>query len=117
MRLSDIPTGSDSDTVEKYFDHLYGYYIKQFKFTFRIIPISLFWVLFYLAVLSGFLFFGAMWQRKTRARSEPYPVETYDGYISEGNGPVGRFLWLFFAGIFLWCVGITVMSLTEGQIY
>ena len=56
-------------------------------------------------------------QRTTRQPDEPYPVESYNGYIEEGNGPVGIFLKLFFIGMFISLVIITVMDLLHGQIY
>ena len=74
------------------------------------------WALF-VVVLAGLFLAFTRWQGRTRAHHEPYPVETYDGYISEGNGPVGGFLWVFFAVVVGWLVYVTFQSLAHGQIY
>lgn len=115
--MADVPTGDDSSTISDYYDHLYDHYVSQITQTFDINPITLLWWAFYVFVLVTGVYAATRWQRNTRARREPYPVETYNGYISETNGPVGVFLSLFIVGIVAFLIVITVFHLIQGQIY
>lgn len=114
---SEVPTGSDEATVSDYYDYLYEHYLRQIDQTFDLEPITLLWWGFWLALLVGGVGAAVWWQRSTRATSEPYPVESYNGYITEGNGPVGGFLTVFFIGVVIWLLAITVAHLVQGQIY
>lgn len=112
-----VPTGNTGEVVRQYFDHLYSHYLQGIRQTDVIHWDTLGWFLLWFVILSGLLYAYTRWQRSTHAPKEPYPVESYNGYIQEGNGPVGRFLTLFFAIMVIWLVITTIISLTRGQIY
>jgi hypothetical protein len=112
-----VPSGSSREAVAEYFRYLYAQHVgepvQQVGINWTLLAWWAFWVLVLVVVLYAF----TTWQQRTRASQELYPVETYDGYISDGNGPVGRFLLLFFAIVAGWLIYTTVRSLTYGQIY
>ncbi|MFN2200728.1 MAG: hypothetical protein ACK2UO_05950 [Caldilineaceae bacterium] len=112
-----VPTGNDSETVRQYFQYLYAHYLsgitQQYYIHWDVIAFVILWIFI---LVAGFYAY-TRWQRYTRASKEPYPVETYNGYIQEGNGPVGLFLRLFFIGMGLWLLATTLHDLLRGQIY
>jgi hypothetical protein len=112
-----VPTGGDSATVRQYYDYLYAHYLDGIQQNDVIHWDVLLWVLFWVILLAMLLFAYTRWQRSTHAPHEPYPVETYNGYIQEGNGPVGLFLTIFFVVVFLCILTMTVLNLMRGQIY
>lgn len=113
----DVPTGNSGEVVRQYYDYLYSHYLQGITQNYFIHWDVLAWVVLWLIVLAGSFYAFTRWQRRTRAPQEPYPVETYNGYIQEGNGPVGLFLTIFFAGMVLWLLVTTVLDLVRGQIY
>lgn len=112
-----VPTGHSGEVVRQYFQYLYDHYLRQITQNVHIQWDTLFWVLLWVFVLSALFYAFTRWQRTTHKKKEPYPVESYNGYIEEGNGPVGTFLKLFYIGMFVWLVAITVLDLLRGQIY
>ena len=112
-----VPTGNTGEIVRNYYDYLYAHYLNGITQQFYIHWDVIAWVALWIFILAGAFFAYTRWQRYTRSRSEPYPVETYNGYIQEGNGPVGVFLKVFFVGMFLWLLVTTLHDLILGQIY
>ncbi len=115
--MNDIPTGSSSEVVRDYFNHLYGQYLLQPTQNYYVHWDTILWFAFWVIMLIALFFFYTRWQRTSQAKKEPYPVESYNGYIQESNGPVGAFLTVFFIVMFVWALIITYMSLTRGQVY
>ncbi len=113
----DVPTGHTGEIVRNYYNYLYEHYLSQFMQNTTIHWDTILWVGLWIFVLAAFFFAYTRWQRTSRSREEPYPIESYNGYIEEGNGPVGTFLTLFFVGMFIWLAILTVMDLLHGQIY
>jgi hypothetical protein len=117
MNPDDVPTGHTSDIVQKYYDYLYSHYLNQITQNYYIHWDTLAWVALWIFILAAGFYAYTRWQRYTRTPEEPYPLESYNGYIQEANGPVGPFLALFFIGMFVWLVIMTVLNLLNGQIY
>jgi hypothetical protein len=117
MLFADVPSGSDGETVREYYDYLYSHYISEMGQTFRFDAAGLLWWGFWVVILVAGIYLATRLQRSTRAPSEPYPVESYNGYITEANGPAGPFLLISIAGVVLWLIIITVYHLVQGQIY
>ncbi|MEZ4664029.1 MAG: hypothetical protein R2911_41375 [Caldilineaceae bacterium] len=115
--MNDVPTGNTSETVRQYYDHLYNHYLNTLTQNYYIHWGTLGWVLLWVVILAGGFYAFTRWQRRTRQANEPYPVESYNGYIQESNGPVGPFLTIFFIGMVIWLLITTVLDLTRGQIY
>lgn len=112
-----VPTGNTSEIVHHYYNYLYNYWVNTLTQNYFIHWGTLGWVLLWLFVLAALFYAYTRWQRHTRAPKEPYPVESYNGYIQETNGPVGIFLTFFFIAMFLWLLSRTVLDLIHGQIY
>lgn len=112
-----VPTGNTPEAVHRYFNYLFQHYLSNINQTYYIHWDTLLWVALWLFILSAAFFTYTRWQRTTRSEKEPYPVESYNGYIQEENGPVGKFLTLFFIAIFVWVLAMTISNLLVGQIY
>jgi hypothetical protein len=117
MFVGKPPTGDDGDTVRAYYDYLYSTYLDRMHQTFSVQPRTFLLIGLFVVVVGGSIAaIGRAQQPSTRSES-PTPVETYDGYISEGNGRVGIPLVIAFIGIALWCLALTVFALMHGQVY
>ena len=112
-----VPSGNSGEVVRNYYNYLYSHYLQGITQNYFIHWDVLAWWLLWLVVLAGGFYAYTRWQRRTHAPQEPYPVETYNGYIQESNGPVGLFLKLFFAGMVIWLLVTTILDLVRGQIY
>lgn len=115
--MEDIPSGNSGEIAREYFQHLYSHYLQKTTQTYYVHWDILLAVLFWIVMLAALFFLYTRWQRSTQSKGEPYPVESYNGYIQETNGPVGPFLMVFFGVMFIWLAIVTIMSLTNGQIY
>ncbi len=113
----DVPTGHTGEIIRDYYNYLYNHYLNQITQKYYIHWDTLLWVALWIFALAAFFYAYTRWQRGTRENKEPYPVESYNGYIEESNGPIGTFLTIFFIGMFIWLVILTVMDLLHGQIY
>lgn len=111
------PSGSSDAVVEKYFDYLALQHLGNIEQT-----TSVNW----LGLMEAFSFGGAFliilyffiyaWfaRRKT---GDLYPLEVYNGYITERNGRVDAFNWALYVAIFVYGVFYIIVSLRFGQIY
>jgi hypothetical protein len=112
-----VPTGNTSQVVEQYYDYLYSHYLAQITQTYSIHWDVLAWILFWVVLLAGLFYAYTRYQRYTHFAREPYPLESYNGYVSETNGPVGTFLAIFMTVIVVWLLLTTIYNRTYGQIY
>jgi hypothetical protein len=117
MFVREPPTGSDGETVRDYYDYLFSNYLDRMHQTFSVQPGTFLLIGLFIVVIGGSIaVVGCAQQSSTRSES-PTPVETYDGYISEGNGRVGTPLLIAFIGVALWCLVLTALALMHGQVY
>jgi hypothetical protein len=111
-----VPTGDTPEIVQAYYEYLLAHYInptaQNIATNWFLVGVVVGWV----AIVSG-LFFIYFRRVRNEKPSQLYPVETYNGYISESNGGTGVFLYVFFALVVLWLLYITVSNLTQGQLY
>lgn len=111
-----VPTGDTPEIVQAYYQYLLAHYInptvQNTATNWFLVGVVLGWV----AIVTG-LFFVYFRRVRSEKPSKLYPVETYNGYISESNAGTGIFLYVFFALVVLWLLYITVGDLTQGQIY
>ena len=115
--MDGIPTGNSSETVRQYFNYLYSQYFTHTTQNYYIHWDMVLWIFFWIFMLAALYFSYTRWQHLAQSKNEPHPVESYNGYIQETNGPVGRFLTIFFVVMFLWLVAVTVNNITHGQVY
>ncbi len=114
--IPEVPTGNTPEIVQQYYQYLLDHYINPV--TQNVTPnyflegVTLGWVL----IITGLIF---IYFRRVRNEKpgKLYPVETYNGYISESNGGVGVFLLVFFGLVVVWVLWITISNLTQGQLY
>lgn len=117
MFVREPPTGSDGETVRAYYDHLYSTYLDHLHQTFSVQPSTFLLIGLFVVVVGGSIAVVASAQQSSTRSDSPTPVETYDGYISEGNGRVGVPLLIAFIGVALWCLVLTAFALMHGQVY
>lgn len=117
MNPKAVPSGNTSEVVNQYYDYMYGHYLAQATQTYYIHWDVLAWIGFWVFMLAGIFYIYTRYQHSTHFAREPYPLESYNGYISEANGPVGVFLTFFFLIIGGWLLVTTVLNLLRGQIY
>jgi hypothetical protein len=111
------PKGSSDAVVEQYYDYLrlqnYGDLGQTWKWSWTHILDALGFGAAFLVVLYFFIF---AWFARRR-RGDLYPVEVYNGYITERNGSVDAFNWAVYALIAIYAVTYIAMSLRFGQLY
>ena len=112
-----VPTGSDDVSVLAYYDYLnlrhanslketYNYDWQTFLVTYGLIA----------AVLIAFYFFVFAWYARRR-RSDLYPVEVYNGFITERGGPVEPFNYAAWSILGIYMIYYVAIQLTYGQLY
>jgi hypothetical protein len=112
-----VPTGSDDASVLAYYDYLnlrhanslketYLYDWQGFLVTYALIA----------AALISLYFFAFAWYARRRA-GDLYPVEVYNGFLTERNGPVDAFNYAVWAILGIYMVYYTVIQLLYGQLY
>jgi hypothetical protein len=113
----DVPTGSDDASVLAYYDYLnrqhaatlqetYTFNWQNFLITYAIIA----------AALISLYFFAMVWYSRKRS-GDLYPVEAYNGFITERNGPVDVLNYAVAAILGIYMLYYTVVDLIYGQIY
>jgi hypothetical protein len=111
-----VPTGDTPEIVQAYYEYLLAHYVnptaQNIVTNWLLVSVTLGWV----AIVAGLIL---IYFRRVRSEkpSKLYPVETYNGYISESNATTGAFLYIFFALVILWLLWVTVSNLTQGQLY
>lgn len=111
-----VPTGNTPEIIEQYYQYLLSHYINPV--TQNITPnVMLEGAVFFWIIIVAGLIFVYFRRGRNEKPSRLYPVETYNGYISESNADVGGFLWVFFALVVIWLLWITYSNITRGQLY
>ncbi len=114
---SRVPTGNDDATVEQYYDYLdlqnlatmrEQYLFDWQNFTIVYLEIAAFVLVFYVVVLA--------WYAKLR-KLDLYPVEVFNGVITERSGPVDPMSWGTFGILAVYIVYYLVIHLIYGQLY
>ncbi len=112
-----VPTGSDDASVQAYYDYLnlehsnslketYLYNWQNFLITYALIA----------AALISLYFFSFAWYARRRT-GDLYPVEVFNGFITERGGPVDPFNYAVYAILGIYMVYYVVIQLLYGQIY
>lgn len=112
-----VPTGSDDRTVEAYYDYLYLRTLQQQGQTFEVLtqPLLLTYAVIGAVIL---IFVGLVWAwfgKRTHNSAGLYPVEVYNGYITERNGPVDTYTYANYAVMLAFCVFYIWWNLVFGQ--
>jgi hypothetical protein len=114
---SQVPTGNDDATVEKYYDYLnlqnLSTLSEQYLFNWQFFTIT---YLLAAAFIFVFYVFILAWYSRLR-RLDLYPVEVFNGVITERSGPVDPLSWGTFSIAGIYCVYYIVIHLIYGQLY
>lgn len=114
---SAVPTGNDDATVQQYYDYLElqnlatmreQYLFDWQNFSITYLETAAFILVFYVFVLA--------WYSKLR-KLDLYPVEVFNGVITERSGPVDPLSWGTFSIVGVYCIYYIVIHLIYGQLY
>ncbi|HZD60600.1 MAG TPA: hypothetical protein VE439_09145 [Anaerolineae bacterium] len=115
--VNKVPTGNDDKAIEAYYNYLAQSRFMTLHQTFIIAAPSLGWTYGVIgAFLILFFFFAYVWYAR-HARSDLYPVESYNGYITERSGPVDSLNWAFYAIVGSFMLYYMVIQIVYGQLY
>lgn len=113
-----VPTGSDDKAVDGFFAYNNLRHVSTLQETYIIDPY--YWGTLYLitgVVLIVLYTLTISWYTRQRRRADLYPVEVYNGLISERNGPVDALNYSIWAILLIYMVYYTVANLMFGQYY
>jgi len=112
-----VPTGSDDASVKAYYDYLNARHLDGLSETYGF-DWNTFLTIYGLILifLVATFFFVYAWHAR-RAKGDMYPVEVYNGYITERGGGVDAFNWALYAVFLTYMVYYTVISVLYGQYY
>lgn len=112
-----VPTGSDDKSVQDFFHYMHLRELATQKETYLGAPAVL--LTYYGLVGVGlitFYFLTFAWYARLKT-GDLYPVEAYNGYISERGGPVDPFNWAVYAILLAYMLYYTVNQIIFGQLY
>lgn len=125
-----VPTGTNTHTEDLYYQYMWHYVQQQNPFQRTSIQWADLIVVFVWVLLIAFLSYllihnGYHNQNKRGAATDPngplvqdmYPVESYNGVVTERNGGVDFFNYAIWALAVAWFLGIMFFQLVNGQIY
>ena len=116
-RFTNAPSGSDDVAVEAYYDYLNIRHFNQQNETYFLDPVDFITIYGILAgILIIFYFLMMAWYAR-RSKGDLYPVEVYNGYLSERGGPVDSFNWAVYAILAAFMIYYVVVHLIYGQYY
>jgi ABC-type multidrug transport system permease subunit len=112
-----VPTGSDDASVQAYYDYLnlehagtlketYHFNWQNFIVTYAVIA----------AALISVYFFAFAWYAKRRS-GDLYPVEVFNGVVTERAGPIDAFNYAVWGILGIYMLWYIVIQLIYGQIY
>lgn len=112
-----VPTGSDDATVRQYYHYLDLRRLQGFHEMYVFNPVWLGWGYGVLgATLIVLYLFVFAWYTRQR-KEDLYPVEVYNGYITERAGPVDAFNLALYAILVGLMIAYTVWNIVYGQMY
>lgn len=111
------PAGSDDDTVKSYFHYLDVQTFGTITETYHVNMVTLleFYGVAGITIVS-YYFFTFAWYGRLKTR-DLYPVEVYNGYITERGNPVDPFNWCVWIVMLAYAFVYVAISLTYGQLY
>lgn len=115
--MTSVPTGSSDAEVQAYYNYLHNWSLMDLGEKYFWSPAMLSWA--YLGVgmlIIIFIFLTNAWHAR-QIKGDLYPVEVYNGYISERGGKVDYFNWAVYAIIGSFMLYYAATNLIYGQIY
>jgi hypothetical protein len=113
-----VPTGADDKSVNAFFDYNQLRHLASLQETYFLDPYYLGTMYLVIGVvLLIFYMVSLSWFSRQRSRGDLYPVEVYNGYLTERGGPVGALNWVMYAVLLSYMIVYTVVNLIGGQYY
>ena len=115
--VHEVPTGSDEKSVQAYYDYLNESQLLSEHETYLIDTPALGWtygMLGALLIVSYFFIFS--WYARQQSH-DLYPVESYNGYITERGGPVDPFNYAFYIVLGSFMIYYAYIQILYGQLY
>jgi hypothetical protein len=114
---SRVPTGNDDATVQAYYDYLNTQQLstlrEQYVFNWQNFVVTYLEMAVFVIV---FLFLAFAWYAR-RKTADIYPIEVFNGVITERAGPVDPFNWAVYSILGTYMVYYIVVHLIYGQLY
>jgi hypothetical protein len=117
-QFAHIPTGSDDVTVKQYYEYNALRHLGSMEEQYFVDPYyegTMYLAIGVVLLVSYFLAF--VWYAKTRNQGDLYPVEVYNAYLTERNGPIDMFNWVTWAVLLSYMAYYTVINLMFAQYY
>jgi hypothetical protein len=116
-RQLSVPRGSTDAEARAYFDYLQlqTYAGLQETYSISIVTVLEFYGVGGIVLVTTYFFMFAWYARLKR--DDLYPVEVYNGYVTERGGPVDAFNWAVWAIMVIYAVAYIAISITYGQLY
>ncbi len=113
-----VPTGSDDASVKRFYDYNNLRHVATLEETYYVN--GYYWGTMYLVIglillVSYFLTFA--WFARLRSQGDLYPVEVYNGYLTERGGPIDTFNWVVYAVLLSYMAYYTIINIMGGQYY
>jgi hypothetical protein len=113
-----VPTGADDKAVNAFYDYDQLRHVASLSETYFMDPyyLTTMYLVFGVVIVC---FYGLTyaWLARHQSRGDLYPVETYNAYLTERNGPIDAFNWILWAILLSYMVVYTVVNLIGGQYY
>jgi hypothetical protein len=113
-----VPTGADDVSVNAFFAYNNLRHVSSLQETYFIDPYyfgTMYLVIGVVLIVSYFLTYS--WYSRLRRHGDLYPVEVYNGYLTERGGPIDTFNWVVWAIVLTYMAYYTVINLMFGQYY
>jgi hypothetical protein len=113
-----VPTGADDKSVSAFFDYNQLRHLASLQETYFVDPYYLGTMYLIIGVvLLAFYMVSLSWFSRQRSRGDLYPVEVYNGYLTERSGPIDKLSWVMWAVLLSYMIVYTVVNLIGGQYY
>jgi hypothetical protein len=112
-----VPKGSTDQEAQDYFNYLQLQAYGGVRETYRVNVVTFLEFYGVAGIVVGVLYlFMFTWYARLR-RDDLYPVEVYNGYITERGGPIDPFNWAVWSIMLIYAIAYIAVSLMYGQLY
>jgi hypothetical protein len=116
-QMTSVPSGSSDSQVQAYYNYLHNWNLAGLKETYLFSPAMLTWIYMGIGMLLIiFIYMTNAWYARHR-QGDLYPVEVYNGYITERGGKVDYFNWAVYIILGSFMLYYATTNLIYGQIY
>ncbi len=112
------PSGANDSVVEQYYDYQQKQAYSNFpeKYHFEINTVLVIYGILAINIAGLYVFVYAWYTARLR-KNDLYPIEVYNGYITERGSPFDYFNYYVWTVMGVYCVVYIVLSLVYAQLY